>query len=128
MEHDHGDNFSFDFEPNGILFSSKLDRKLSPRSYSIQFERKGKSIFVSVTSIAMLRFSSVSHPLLFRFSASLPFLFHSTSTLPLLFRFFSASFPLLFHFSSTPLPLLFRSSSAPPYNIAVRCDGFQLEP
>ena len=40
MGYDRGDSFSFDFEPNGIQFRSKLKGKLSPRSYPIQFERK----------------------------------------------------------------------------------------
>ena len=40
MGYDHGDSFPFDFEPNGFPFGSKLKGKLSPRSYSIQFERK----------------------------------------------------------------------------------------
>ena len=37
-----------DFEPNGIPFGSKSKGKLSPRSYSIRFERKWKHSFVSV--------------------------------------------------------------------------------
>ena len=49
MGYDHGDNFPLDFEPNGIPFGSKSKRKLSPRSYPIQFERKWKHIFLSVT-------------------------------------------------------------------------------
>ena len=40
MGYDRGDCFPFDFEPNGILFGSKSEGKLSPRSYPIQFERK----------------------------------------------------------------------------------------
>ena len=48
MEYDRGDNFPFDFEPNGIPSGWKLKGKLSPRSYSMQFERKLKSVFVSV--------------------------------------------------------------------------------
>ena len=40
MGYDHGDSFLLDFEPNGILFGSKLKIKLLPRSYSIEFERK----------------------------------------------------------------------------------------
>ena len=40
MGYDHGDSFPFDFEPNENPFGSKSKRKLSPRSYPIQFERK----------------------------------------------------------------------------------------
>ena len=40
MGYDRGDSFPIDFEPNGILFGSKLIGKLSPRSYPNQFERK----------------------------------------------------------------------------------------
>ena len=40
MENDRGDSFPLDFEPNGIPFVSKLKGKLSPRSDTIQFERK----------------------------------------------------------------------------------------
>ena len=47
MGYDHGDNFPFDFEPNGIPFGSKSKGKLSPRSYLIQFERKRKYSFLS---------------------------------------------------------------------------------
>ena len=46
MVYDHGDSFPFDFEVNGIPFGSKLEVKLSPRSYPIQFERKGKYSFL----------------------------------------------------------------------------------
>jgi len=42
------DSFPFDFEPNGIPFGSKSKRKLSPRSYPIQCERKSKYSFLSV--------------------------------------------------------------------------------
>jgi len=37
-----------DFELNGIPFGSKSIGKLSPRSYSIRFDRKWKFSFVSV--------------------------------------------------------------------------------
>ena len=47
MEYDRGDKFHFDLEPNGISFSSESIGKLSPRSYSIQFEIKLKYIFLS---------------------------------------------------------------------------------
>ena len=40
--------FPFDLKPNGNLFGSKSKEKLSPRSYSIQFERKWKYSFLSV--------------------------------------------------------------------------------
>ena len=51
MGYDHGDSFPFDFEPNGIPFGSKIKEKLSPRSYPIQFERKWKYSFLSLTSL-----------------------------------------------------------------------------
>ena len=46
MGYDRGDSFPFDFEPNGIQFGSKSNVKLSPRSYSIQCERKWKHNFL----------------------------------------------------------------------------------
>ena len=49
MEYDRGDSFPFDFKPNETTFGSRLKGKLSPRSYSMQFERKLKSIFVHET-------------------------------------------------------------------------------
>ena len=51
MGYDRGDSFHFDFEKNGIPFSSKSKIRLSPRSYPIQFERKWKSIFLSVDNL-----------------------------------------------------------------------------
>ena len=48
MEYDRGKSFPFDFEPNEIPFGSKLKYKLLRRSYTIQFERKEESIFLSV--------------------------------------------------------------------------------
>ena len=48
MGYDRGDSFSLDFEPNGFPFGSKSKGKLSPRSYPIQFERKGNTSFLSV--------------------------------------------------------------------------------
>ena len=48
MGYDRGDSFPLDFEPNGIPFGSKSKRKLSPRSYPIQCERKWKHSFLSV--------------------------------------------------------------------------------
>ena len=50
MGYDRGESFPFDFEPNGIPFSSKLKGKLSPRSYPIQFKRKWKYNFFSVAT------------------------------------------------------------------------------
>ena len=47
MGYDRGDSFPFDFEPNGIPFRSKSRRKLSPRSYPIDCERKWKRSFLS---------------------------------------------------------------------------------
>ena len=51
MGYDRGDSFPFDFEPNGIPFSSKSNGKLSPRLYHIQYERKWKYSFVSVKPV-----------------------------------------------------------------------------
>ena len=53
MEYDHGDSFAFDFEPNEFSSGLESKRKPSPRSYvfciySIIFERKWKSVYVSV--------------------------------------------------------------------------------
>ena len=48
MEYDGGDSFPFDFESTGILFDWNSIWKLSPQSYSIKFERKWKSIYLSV--------------------------------------------------------------------------------
>ena len=50
MGYDRGDSFPFDFEPNRIPFGSKSKRKLSPRSYPIQYEMKWKYSFLSVLS------------------------------------------------------------------------------
>ena len=47
MGYDRGDSFTFDFEPNGISFGSKLEGKLSLRSYPIQCENKWKYGFLS---------------------------------------------------------------------------------
>ena len=47
MGYDRSDSFPFNFEPNGIPFSSESKGKLSPRSYSIQCERKWKYSFLS---------------------------------------------------------------------------------
>ena len=49
MGYDRGDNFPFNFEPNGILFGLKSKGKLSPRSYPIQCGRKWNYCFLSVT-------------------------------------------------------------------------------
>ena len=51
MGYDRGDSLPFDFEPNEIPFGSKLKGKLSQRSYSIQFRRKWKSIFLCLTGL-----------------------------------------------------------------------------
>ena len=42
MDYDRGDSFPFDFELNGKKSKGKLkiEGKLLPRSYSIEFERK----------------------------------------------------------------------------------------
>ena len=50
MGYDRGDSFPYDFEPNRYPFGSKSKGKLSPRSYPIQYERKWKYIFLSVSS------------------------------------------------------------------------------
>ena len=51
MGYDPGDIFRFDFEPNGNPFGSKSKRKLSPRSYPIQCEKKWKYNFLSVSNM-----------------------------------------------------------------------------
>ena len=48
------DSFPFDFEPNGFPFGSKSKGKLSPRSYSIQCERKWNTSFLRVQLSARL--------------------------------------------------------------------------
>ena len=48
-DYSRGDSFPFDFEPNGNPFGSKSERKLSSRSHPIQYERKRKYSFLSVT-------------------------------------------------------------------------------
>ena len=48
MGYGRGDSFPFGCEPNLILFGSKSNGKLQPRSYPIQCERKGKHSFISV--------------------------------------------------------------------------------
>ena len=48
MGYDRGDSFPFDFEPDGVPFSSKSKGKLSPRPYPVQFERNWNTSFVSV--------------------------------------------------------------------------------
>ena len=53
MGYDRGDSFPFDFQPNGIPFSSKLKGKLSPRSYPIQCETKWKNGFLSVPLVIL---------------------------------------------------------------------------
>ena len=46
--YDRGDNFLFDFDPNGFPFGSKSKGKLSTRSYHIHYERKWDTSFFSV--------------------------------------------------------------------------------
>ena len=53
MGYDRGDSFPFDFEPNEIQFGLKLKGKLSPRSSPIQFERKRKYSFLSVSETCL---------------------------------------------------------------------------
>ena len=53
MGFNRGDSFPFDFEPNGIPFGSKSKGKLSPRSYPIQFERKGKQFCECIASVCV---------------------------------------------------------------------------
>ena len=48
------DSFPFDFAPNGNLFGTKSEGKLSPWSYPIQFERKWNSSFLSMRLIAVI--------------------------------------------------------------------------
>ena len=45
MEFDRSDSPPFDYEPNEISFGLKSKGKPSPRSFSIQFVGKSKSIF-----------------------------------------------------------------------------------
>ena len=49
MRYVGGDSFPFDFVPNRIPFGSKSKGKLLPRPYLIQFGRKSKYSFLSVT-------------------------------------------------------------------------------
>ena len=51
MGFDRGDIFPFDFEPNWNPLDLKSKGKLSPRSYSIQCEKKWKYSFLSVNII-----------------------------------------------------------------------------
>ena len=53
MGYDRGDNFPFNFEPNGNPFGSELKGKLSPRSDPIQFERKWKQNFHSLPLLSV---------------------------------------------------------------------------
>ena len=45
MGYDRGDNFPFDFEPNGIPFGSKLEGKLSPRYIPFSGKGNGNIVF-----------------------------------------------------------------------------------
>ena len=49
MEYGSSDSFPFDFERIGIPFGPKSKGKLSPRSYSIQSEKKWNTSFLSVS-------------------------------------------------------------------------------
>ena len=54
MGYDLRDSFTFDFEPNGIPFSSKSKGKLSVRSYPIQCERKWNTSFSSAVHVQII--------------------------------------------------------------------------
>ena len=54
MGYDRADSFPFNFEPNGIPFGSKSKCKLLARSYPIEFERKWKFSFLSVSLIRIV--------------------------------------------------------------------------
>ena len=58
MGYDHGDSYFFNSDPNGIPFSSKSKRKLSPRPYTIQCERKWNTSFLSVLYVILDFFCS----------------------------------------------------------------------
>ena len=47
IKYDRSHSFLFDFEPNGIPSSEKWKGKLSPKSYSIQFENINQSIYLA---------------------------------------------------------------------------------
>ena len=67
MGSNRGDSFALDFEPNEILFGSKLKGKLSPRSYPIQCERKWNTSFLSAADKCKLTmvYSDVSNVKIF---------------------------------------------------------------
>ena len=60
---DRGDTFTFDVGPNGIFVWSKSKGKLSPRSYSLQFEKEYKSIFLRVSPAETLSKHILETPL-----------------------------------------------------------------
>ena len=65
MGYDRDDSFPFDLEPNGIPFGSKLKGKLSHQSCPIQFERKWKHSFLSVSKLETIRVKSIGfHPMM----------------------------------------------------------------
>ena len=70
MEYDRGNSFPFDFEPNEILFVSKLKCKLARRSYSSQYERKEKSIFLA--DVCYSRWPDCSYALVSRKRGKVP--------------------------------------------------------
>ena len=51
MGYEHGDNFSFDSEPNGFPFGSNSKGKLSPRSSFIELQRKWNIYFHNMHGI-----------------------------------------------------------------------------
>ena len=54
MGYDCGDSFTFDFWTNWISIWLKIERKLSPQSYPIQFERKCNISFLIVQVIPQI--------------------------------------------------------------------------
>ena len=74
MEYDRSDSYPFDSEPNGIpscskwnpedeilLYFRKYNRIIvTTITYSIQFERKWKSIFVSAYAVPLISSPSLS--------------------------------------------------------------------
>ena len=60
MGYDRGDSFPFEFEPNGTPFGSKSEGELLPRSYPIQYERKWKYSFLSVSFASLVPLRDMS--------------------------------------------------------------------
>ena len=52
MEYDRGDNFPIDFEPNGILFGPKSERKTITTIGYHEIEKKQKALPVSVLGVS----------------------------------------------------------------------------